>query len=161
MIGVVKDSSGAAIAAARVVAVNQETSAELEAVTDQEGNYQFQLMRAGTYRVVAEHPGFQRLQRNDVIVNTTERVRVDLMLTIGAVSETVSVTAETPLLQTERATVGQVVEQRTIQSIPLSHAQFHTNPGHIRRRDGFRVQRRQPGNGQRQRERERRQTGIQ
>ena len=71
-----------------------------------------------------EAPGFQKLVRTDVIVNTTERVHLDLVLQVGGVNETVTVTAETPLLQSERATVGQVVEQRAIESIPLATRNF-------------------------------------
>jgi len=69
-------------------------------------------------------PGFQKLLRPDVIVNTTERVHLDLTLQVGGVNETVTVTGETPLLQSEKATVGQVVEQRAIESIPLATRNF-------------------------------------
>ena len=124
MVGTVKDSSGSVVGGARVTAVRQDTGTEFTTTSDDQGNYQFLLMRAGVYRLVVEHPGFQRLQRNDIKVSTTERIRLDLALTVGSVSETVSVTAETPLLQTEKVTVGQVVEQRTIQSIPLATRNF-------------------------------------
>src|SRR5258708_10216158 len=116
IVGVIRDSSGSVIASAPVTATRQDTGAEVQVKTDGQGNYQFSLLRAGTYRLVVEHPGFQRLQRNDITVNTTERIRLDFTLSVGALSETISVTAETPLLQSEKATVGQVVEQRTIQS---------------------------------------------
>ncbi len=124
IVGVIKDASGSVVAAAQVSAVRQDTGVESRTTSDESGNYQFQLMRAGVYRLLVEQPGFQRLQRNDITVNTTERLRLDLTLTVGAVSETISVTAETPLLQSEKATVGQVVEQRTIQSIPLATRNF-------------------------------------
>ena len=64
------------------------------------------------------------MQRDGIVVNTTERLRIDLNLNVGSLTETVSVTAETPLLQSEKVTVGQVVEQRTIQSIPLATRNF-------------------------------------
>ena len=124
MVGVIKDSSGSVIAGAEVTAVRQDTGTEIRTESDAEGNFQFALMRAGTYRLLIAQPGFQRLQRNDIVVNTTERIRLDLILSVGAVTETISVTAETPLLQTEKATIGQVVEQRTIQSIPLATRNF-------------------------------------
>src|SRR4030088_2647597 len=93
MVGVIKDSSGSVVAGAEVTAVRQDTGMESRTASDAEGNYQFALMRAGTYRLLIEHPGFQRLQRNDVVVNTTERIRLDLILSVGSVSETISVTA--------------------------------------------------------------------
>src|SRR6266568_6413353 len=120
IVGVVKDSSGSTVAGAKVSAVNAETDLESQTVSDETGGYQFPLLRAGRYRLTVTAPGFQKLVRSDVIVNTTERVHLDLTLQVGGVNETVTVTGETPLLQSERATVGQVVEQRAIESIPLA-----------------------------------------
>lgn len=124
IVGVVKDSSGAVIAGAVVSAINQDTGSEFRATTDELGNYQFPIVRAGRYRLTVESTGFQKLQRNDVIVNTTEKVRLDVALVVGEMTETVTVTAETPLLQSEIVTLGQVVEQNTIQSIPLATRNF-------------------------------------
>ena len=122
--GIVHDSSGSVVAGAALTLVSQETDAQRQAVADESGAYQFPLLRAGRYRMTVEAKGFQRLIQTDIIVNTTERVRLDVTLQVGAVSETVTVTGETPLLQSERATVGQVVEQRTIVSIPLATRNF-------------------------------------
>src|SRR5437879_6764517 len=124
IVGVVKDSSGSVVTGARVTAVNEETDFQSQAISDESGAYQFPLLRAGRYRLTAEAAGFQKLLRPDVIVNTTERVRLDLTLLVGGVNETVTVNAETPLLQSEKATVGQVVEQRAIESIPLATRNF-------------------------------------
>src|SRR6266567_8923496 len=124
IVGVVKDSSGSTVAGARVAAVNAETDLESQTVSDETGGYQFPLLRAGRYRLTVTAPGFQKLLRTDVIVNTTERVHLDLTLQVGGVNETVTVTGETPLLQSEKATVGQVVEQRAIESIPLATRNF-------------------------------------
>lgn len=121
--GVVKDSTGAVIVGATVTAANQETAAEFRATTDSNGAYQFALLRAGTYRILVESQGFQRVQQT-VQVNTSERPRIDIVLSVGRVTDTVNVTAETPLLQSEKSTLGQVVEQRTIQSIPLATRNF-------------------------------------
>lgn len=121
--GIVKDPTGAVIVGASVTASNQETAAEFRAVTDANGAYQFPLLRAGSYRIVVESKGFQRVQQM-VVVNTSERPRIDITLIVGQVSDTINVTAETPLIQSEKATIGQVVEQRTIQSIPLATRNF-------------------------------------
>ena len=121
--GVVKDATGAVIIGAAVTAVNQQTAAEFRAATDSNGAYQFPLLRAGTYRIAVESKGFQRVQQM-VVVNTSERPRIDVTLNVGQVTDTVNVTAETPLLQSEKSTIGQVVEQRTIQSIPLATRNF-------------------------------------
>src|SRR6266699_3129906 len=124
IVGVVKDRSGSTVAAARVTAVNEETDLESQAVSDETGGYQFPLLRAGRYRLTVAATGFQKLVRTDVIVNTTERVHLDLTMQVGGVTETITVSGETPLLQSEKATVGQVVEQRAIESIPLATRNF-------------------------------------
>src|SRR5215813_12927155 len=71
IVGVVKDSSGSTVAGARVSAVNTETELESQTVSDEIGAYQFPLLRAGRYRLTVIAPGFQKLLRPDVIVNTT------------------------------------------------------------------------------------------
>ncbi len=124
ILGTVKDSSGAVLSGARLSALNQETDQQITAVSNDTGDYVFPLLRAGRYRLTVEAPGFQRLIRTDVEVSTTERVRVDLTMQVGAVTDTVTVDAEAPLLQSEQATVGQVVQQRAIESIPLATRNF-------------------------------------
>jgi hypothetical protein len=122
--GTVKDPTGAVIVGAAVTATNAQTGGEFRTATDEAGNYLFPLLRSGTYRIVVESKGFQRVQQTGVIVNTSERARIDVTLSVGQVTDTVNVTAETPLLQSEKVTIGQVVEQRTIQSIPLATRNF-------------------------------------
>src|SRR5580704_10905678 len=72
IVGAVKDSSGSTVAGAKISAVNEETDLESQAVSDESGIYQFPLLRAGRYKLTVEAPGFQKLVRPDVIVNTTE-----------------------------------------------------------------------------------------
>ncbi|HSB18340.1 MAG TPA: TonB-dependent receptor [Bryobacteraceae bacterium] len=124
ILGVVRDNTDAVVPAAKVTAISEDTGAQFATETDATGSYQFPLLRAGRYRISVEHPGFQRMQRDGVIVNTTERVRVDITLKVGVVTETVTVTGEVPLLQSAQVTMGHVVEQRTITSIPLATRNF-------------------------------------
>src|SRR6266481_1237829 len=124
IVGTVKDSSGSVIVGAKVTVLNADTDFQSQVISDADGSYLFPLLRAGRYRMTVEAPGFQKLLRTDVIVNTTERVHLDLTLQLGAVSETVTVHGETPLLQSEKATIGQVVEERAIVSIPLATRNF-------------------------------------
>lgn len=121
---IISDSSGSVIPGATVTAFSQETGSEVKAQTDQLGSCQFPVLRPGHYRITAETAGFQKLQRDGVIVNATERVRLNLRLAVGVVSETITITTATPLLQSEQATMGHVVEQRTIGSIPLATRNF-------------------------------------
>jgi Carboxypeptidase regulatory-like domain/TonB-dependent Receptor Plug Domain len=133
IVGTVMDNTGSVIPGAEVTARSLETGIEMSTVANESGTYQFNLLRAGTYQVIATTTGFQRLQRDDVIVRTSEILRLDLTLEVGVVTETVTVSAETPLLQSEQATLGHVVEQRTITSIPLATRNFTqilgTSPG--------------------------------
>jgi hypothetical protein len=104
--GLVSDNSGAVISGAAVTATNVDTGAQVSTATDATGTYLFPLLRAGRYRIIVENPGFQRMQLDDIQVNTSERLRLDLTMKVGAVTETVTVTAATPLLQSERATIA-------------------------------------------------------
>lgn len=122
--GEVKDPSGSVVPGAQIQATNLDTGAEFSVTSDEAGLYNLPLLRAGRYRMTVEAAGFQRQQRDGIVVNTTERLRLDVTLNVGQVTDTVNVTAETPLLQSERVTIGQVVEQRTIQSIPLATRNF-------------------------------------
>ena len=118
------DTSGLAVPVAAVTVTNVDTGADYHAQSDDTGRCQFPLLRAGTYRVFVEHVGFEKLLQDGVIVNSTNIVHLDLKLALGAVTETVTVAAVTPLLQSEQATMGQVVEQRQITSTPLATRNF-------------------------------------
>jgi hypothetical protein len=120
----VTDSTGSVVPGSKVSAVNTGTGAEYRTDTDSAGRAQFLLLRAGVYRVQIEQQGFEKLSQDGVIVNSAEIVHLDLKLAVGAVSETVNVAATTPLLQSEHATLGQVVEQRQITGTPLATRNF-------------------------------------
>jgi Carboxypeptidase regulatory-like domain len=119
LLGTVTDSSGAAVANVKVTITETNTGISRVSQTNESGNYVFPDLPPGTYRVIAEQPGFKRESRAgiDLIVNTTERV--DLVLQPGNISETVTVEAETPILQTERADTGRKLETVLTQNLPL------------------------------------------
>jgi hypothetical protein len=119
LLGTVTDSSGAAVANAKVTITETNTGISRASRTNDSGNYVFPDLPPGTYTVTAEQPGFKRASRAsiDVIVNTTQRVDLDLQP--GDVSQTVTVEAETPILQTERADTGRKLETVLTQNLPL------------------------------------------
>ncbi|HKW35157.1 MAG TPA: carboxypeptidase regulatory-like domain-containing protein [Candidatus Acidoferrum sp.] len=119
LLGTVTDSSGAAVGDVKVTIKETNTGISRASQTNESGNYVFPDLPPGTYTVIAELSGFKRASRAgvDVIVNTTERV--DLVLQPGNVNETVTVEAETPILQTERADTGRKLETVLTQNIPL------------------------------------------
>jgi hypothetical protein len=119
LLGTITDSSGAAVANAKVTITETSTGISHASQTNDSGNYVFPDLPPGTYKVVAEQAGFKRESRAgiDLIVNSTERV--DLVLQPGDVAETVTVEAETPILQTERADTGRKLETVLTENVPL------------------------------------------
>ena len=119
LLGTVTDSSAGAVANVKVTITETNTGISRTSQTNESGNYVFPDLPPGTYTVTAEQPGFKRASRVgiDVIVNTTERV--DLVLEPGSTSETITVEAETPILQTERADTGRKLETVLTENMPL------------------------------------------
>ncbi len=120
IVGTVKDASGASIPDARVTLTNLGTSDARTAQTDGSGNYQFVNLQPGDYKVDIEKTGFKRLSNDHVQVVVQVATRVDGALQVGEVGETVEVSSQAPLLQTENASVGQVVEGRAVTEMPLN-----------------------------------------
>src|SRR5689334_3254880 len=100
----VTDNTGSVVPGAKLTAVNTGTGAESRVESDAEGRAQFLLLRAGTYNITVEQQGFDKLVRQNVIVNATDIVGLNLKLAIGAINQTVTVADTSPLLQSEHAT---------------------------------------------------------
>ncbi|MCU0226742.1 MAG: carboxypeptidase-like regulatory domain-containing protein [Bryobacterales bacterium] len=98
---------------------NEETGVTITANSSPTGDYRISYLIPGRYRVEAEMAGFSKLVRSAIQVRTTETVTLDLPLAIGEVSEVVEVTSETPLLEVSDVNLGQVVDQRRIEELPL------------------------------------------
>ncbi len=118
--GSVVDSSGAAIADAQVTLTNLGTSEKRTQSTGSDGLYSFVNLFPGRYRVDAEKTGFKRTSRTDIVVEVQQTSRIDLTVQVGEVTQTVEVTGETPLLQPETSSLGQVVDQREATELPLN-----------------------------------------
>jgi hypothetical protein len=127
LLGTVTDSSGAAVSNVKVTITETNTGISHTSRTNDSGNYVFPDLPPGTYTVIAEQPGFKRESRAgiDLIVNTTERI--DLVLQPGNVSETITVEAETPILQTERADTGRKLESVLTENVPLGTNRNYQN----------------------------------
>ncbi|HVW86405.1 MAG TPA: TonB-dependent receptor, partial [Bryobacteraceae bacterium] len=120
ILGVLKDSSGAVIPQAHVTVTNEGTGAAQTATTNESGAYVVTPLRIGTYTVEVAHPGFQGQRRSGLQLNIQQQLVVDFTLAVGDVANTVDVTAEAPLLQTESGSVGQVIQQQAINNLPLN-----------------------------------------
>jgi len=118
--GTVEDKSGAILKAASVVAVNQKTLVEYPTKSNDAGIYIISGLPIGTYTIKAEAPGMKALQTNPIVLEVGQTARIALKLEVGAKTEEVEVVGVNPVLQTENATVGEVVTGSTIVSLPLN-----------------------------------------
>ena len=119
VVGTVTDSSGAIVPGATVSVVNTETQFIYTGATTADGNYYVPNLIPGTYRLTVEAQGFKRYVQEGIILRTSEQPRINVTLEVGAVTESVSVTASAPLLETETTSTGQVLEGETIVKIPI------------------------------------------
>jgi outer membrane receptor protein involved in Fe transport len=127
LVGTVTDSSGAAVANAKVLLTETNTGISRTSNTNESGNYVLPDLPPGLYTVTVEQSGFKRASRAgiEVIVNTTQRI--DLVLQPGDVSETITVAAEIPILQTERADTGRKIETVLTENLPLGTNRNYQN----------------------------------
>jgi hypothetical protein len=121
LLGTVTDSSGAAVPNAKVLITAINTGISRSTETNAVGFYSIPTLEPGVYRVTVEREGFRKAvkDRVEVLVNTT--VRADLELAPGTVSESVTVTAEVAMLQTDRADTGRKLEQAQLVNMPLAY----------------------------------------
>src|SRR5258705_749134 len=122
--GRVTDPSGAGVPNAGVTLTSTATNAVRTAQSTGEGLYDFNAVPPGVYNVRVEHPGFRTVTSTNVEVQVQQSVRLDLTLQVGQVSETVEVSAQAALLQSENATLGHVVENREIVEAPLNGREY-------------------------------------
>ena len=120
LVGLLTDSTGAVLVSAKVVATKVATGVDYPTVSNDTGNYTIPYLPIGTYRVTAELPGFERVVVNDVVLEVDQTRRLDITMKVGAVTSSTVVKAEAPLLDTENATMGQVVGEKKIQDLPLN-----------------------------------------
>jgi hypothetical protein len=125
--GLVADASGGATPGVTVTATNQATGVAYTAISNSAGNYTITSVPVGTYVIKAELVGFKTSATRPVAVEAKQIARLDFTLEIGQLEDKVEVTAAAPVLQTESATVGEVISGETVQSLPLNGR----NPGQL------------------------------
>lgn len=118
--GTVKDPSGGVIPGVKVTIANEDTGLSTSTTSGSAGEYIFSPVKIGRYSVSAEMKGFQKVQQKNVTVDVQERVVVDFTLAPGQTMETIVVNAEPLVLQTQDASVGQVIREHTIDALPLN-----------------------------------------
>ena len=124
IVGTVTDSSSAAIAGADITVVNTATQLSRTVQTNDSGGYVVSAIPVGPYTVTASKAGFEKLERSGVQLTTASRLQVDLQLSVGSQSQTVSVTSTVPLLQSQSAEVSSLVDSRQMVALPLVSRDF-------------------------------------
>src|SRR5258708_3304909 len=124
ILGTVSDASGARVSGATVTLTNEGTNAALSMVTGDDGSYKFTPVKIGTYKLTVTMQGFQTTTQHGVIVDVGANVVSDFSLKPGAVTETVEVTTAAPVLQSQDASVGQVVDSKSVNDLPFNGRNF-------------------------------------
>ncbi len=124
IVGTIRDTSGGVIGGAKVTLRNDDTGATSEAKSSANGQYIFDPIRIGHYTVTAEFTGFQKIEQPKITVTVQQHVLVDLTLQPGQTTQTLIVSSEVPQLQTQDASVGQVIQAKTINDLPLNGRNF-------------------------------------
>jgi hypothetical protein len=121
VLGRVVDPSGAVIPGVKVTATNVATNVAITVESNAQGNYTLPYLLPGTYKLTAEAAGFKAFSRPSIEVRINDRIQVDIPMEIGDITEQVTITAETPLLQTSDASLGQVIDQQRVSDLPIAH----------------------------------------
>jgi hypothetical protein len=136
ILGTVTDSTGAVVSGAKVTLTHTETGLVRTVVSDALGEYVAPSLPTGTYTIAAESAGFRAVALSNVELGVDQRVRMDVKLEVGAVSETVTIEASSPLVSTQTSELGTTIGEEAIETLPLNGRNFvsltRTVPGVLR-----------------------------
>jgi hypothetical protein len=121
--GKVVDPTKAVVAGATVKVTNIAMGTTLTLRTNEDGFYQAPYLIPGTYQVTAEATGFKRFVRDGVILRVNDTIQIDIDLEVGSMDQTVTVSADAPLLDTSSASMGAVVDSRRVAELPIPHGE--------------------------------------
>jgi len=134
--GRVVDPNGAIVAGATVSATNQQTGLEKSTVTKDDGTFSIILLPPGVYSVVIGAPGFSKAEVKDVTVTVGSHAPVDVVLSVGSTTATVTITEPVPLVETTRTSVATTINQTAIENLPINGRNFQDfatlSPGVVR-----------------------------
>jgi hypothetical protein len=122
--GSVADASGAAVAGAQLTVTNDATGLKFQTTTDSDGLFTFPVLPVGTYTVQVGHAGFSKLTRKDIKLTVGARLNLALALSVAGQAEFVTVTGETPLLETTRSQVSSTVNNTSVENLPTNGRNF-------------------------------------
>jgi len=122
----VTDPTGATIAGAEVLVVNDATRVQYPGVSNSEGIYVVPNLPPGNYRVQVSKVGFKTIIKPDIVINVQDAVAINFALPLGAVSEIVTIEGGAPLVNTESAAVSTVIDRQFVENLPLNGRSFNT-----------------------------------
>lgn len=120
ILGSVTDASGAVVPGVTVTITNTATNVVTTAITNDDGNYVTPNLQVGAYSVAVTKQGFKKALRSGITLEVDQRAEINLTLETGAVSETIEVTSQAPLVDTTTATFGKVIESRRVEELPVN-----------------------------------------
>src|SRR3954468_17119122 len=117
--GTVSDSSGAALPGVTVTITNTDTGAQRVVVSGAEGTYRAQLLPLGSYDVVAELQGFKKFEQKGISLSAGQTATINVALSVGNVTETITVTSEAPVAQPGKIDLGRTIGESEVKNLPL------------------------------------------
>jgi hypothetical protein len=124
ILGVITDETGAVVPNVAVTITSEDTGLTRTATTGNDGGYVVPLLPVGRYSVEAEASGFHRVVQTGIFLNVNEKARIDIVLRVGSLEDTITVEAEAPMVDTSSSTLGVVIEEKTILDLPLNGRDF-------------------------------------
>ncbi|HEY3940544.1 MAG TPA: carboxypeptidase-like regulatory domain-containing protein, partial [Bryobacteraceae bacterium] len=118
--GRVTDPTGGVIPAAQIEIVNANSGVKANSETNSQGEYSLPFLQPGDYNLSVSRQGFKSFRRSNIHLDVDQTAAIDVTLQVGTLSETVEVTGASPLLQTQTASVGQTVDNKTVVTLPLN-----------------------------------------
>ena len=118
--GIITDDNSALIVGARLTLTKVDTGVTRQAVTNKDGYYNIPFVPPGNYELNVLADGFRSVTRNNVSINVDQAARIDFILEIGTLNESVNITASDPPLERETSSIGQVIENKSIVTLPLN-----------------------------------------
>ncbi|HMG37109.1 MAG TPA: carboxypeptidase-like regulatory domain-containing protein, partial [Blastocatellia bacterium] len=151
--GRITDPSKALIVDAKVTAISAGTSVRYETITSSAGEYHLANLPPGTYRIEIAKDGFKTLIKPDVILHVQDALEINLEMTVGSITDAITIEAGGPLMNTESGTVSTVIDRTFVENLPLNGRSFQTlimlTPGVVVTKTAFNDQGQFSVNGQR------------
>ena len=122
--GTIRDATGAVLPNVAVIATEMDTGAKVTAKSNGDGNYVITPLKIGRYSISAKATGFRTETRENIVLNVQQNLRLDFQLQVGSVVQTTEVSGQSPLLDSETASLGDVVAAEQIQELPLNGRRY-------------------------------------